>query len=71
MPNTTIWSSEPIQLSDEVSVDVSASLAGVVLGESANRVLASDLQLTPEKAVALANALRQGAAKCLEARAKS
>lgn len=57
------WSSKPIQING-VCVDVHASAEGVVLGESAGTVLATDLHMPPEKADELAKALTQGSAKC-------
>jgi hypothetical protein len=62
-----IWQSEPIKLSDAVSVEVHVTDAAVILGETANHVFAADLELTPEAAIALADVLTQGAVKCLDA----
>jgi hypothetical protein len=68
-----IWRSEPIKLSEAVSVEVHVTdatdklPAAVVLGETANHVFAADLELTPEAAMALADVLTQGAVKCLAA----
>ncbi len=59
--SNTIWNSKTIHLTQEVSVDVSASVEGVILGEQANHVFASDLKLTAEKADELGNALIEGA----------
>ena len=66
MPN--IWVSEPIVIRDELRVDVKASAESVTLGTYNNAVQASDLVLTPEQAMELADALTQGAAKSLAAR---
>jgi hypothetical protein len=66
MPNT-VWTSEPIHLTREVSVDVRATTEGVVLGEAANHVFASDLILTAAAAKALAAALNEAADKAIDA----
>lgn len=59
--SNTVWTSEPIHLTREVSVDVRATADGVVLGEAANHVFASDLVLTVDAADALAAALSTAA----------
>jgi hypothetical protein len=69
MSNST-WNSEPIHLSAEVSIDVSASTEGVTLGETANGVQAADLRFSPDQAEAIAVLLTQGASKCRAMRAK-
>ena len=61
------WTSEPIQINADTCVDVSADANGVVLGQSGAAWL-EDLHIEPEHAIALANALNEGAAKCLAAR---
>jgi hypothetical protein len=64
------WKSEHIQITTAVFVDVKANEAGVVLGQG-NDVWFHDLHITPEQACAIADALTQGAAKCLAMRSGS
>ena len=61
------WTSKPIHLT-AASVDVKADAEGVTLGAQSDGSLLIDLHLTPEQAMELADALTQGAAKCLAAR---
>jgi len=63
-----IWESGPIQVRDELHVDVKASDSNVTLGTFNDAVQAIDLVLTPEQAMALADALTEGATRCLAAR---
>jgi len=63
-----IWESGPIQIRDELHVDVKASDSNVTLGTFNDAVHAIDLVLSPEQAMALADALTEGAARCLAAR---
>jgi hypothetical protein len=63
-----IWESGPIQIRDELHVDVKASDSNVTLGTFNDAVQAIDLVLSPEQAMALADALTEGAARCLAAR---
>jgi hypothetical protein len=65
---TIIWASAPIQIRDELRVDVKASADTVTFGTYNDAVQASDLVLTPEQAMELADALTQGATRCLAAR---
>jgi hypothetical protein len=62
------WYSNPIQIKDELHVDVKADATSVTVGSYNDDVQASDLVLTPEQAMELADALTQGAAHCLAAR---
>jgi hypothetical protein len=64
----TTWASGPIQIRDDLHADVKASASGVTFGTYNDAVQASDLVLTPEQAVEIAEALTAGAAKCLAAR---
>jgi hypothetical protein len=66
--SSTTWSSNPIQLTETVSVDVHVSVEGVTLGESANHTLAADLLLEPDNSEALGIALIVGAHECRKAR---
>jgi hypothetical protein len=66
MSNAT-WKSEKIEITPSVFVDVKANANGVVLGQG-NDVWFHDLHLVPEQACQIADALTQGAAKCLAAR---
>jgi hypothetical protein len=63
-----IWESGPIQIRDELHVDVKASDSNVTFGTFNDAVQASDLVLTPELAIEIAEALTQGAYRCLAAR---
>jgi len=65
---TTIWESGPIQVRDELHVDVKASDSNVTLGTFNDAVQAIDLVLTPEQAMQIADALTEGATRCLAAR---
>jgi hypothetical protein len=61
------WQSSTIEVNGfELRVDASAN--GVDLGKVSGGIYASDLLLTPEQAMELADALTQGAAQCLAAR---
>ena len=64
----TTWASSPILIRDELQIDVKASADGVTFGTYNDAVQASDLVLTPEQAIELAEALTTGAAHCLAAR---
>jgi hypothetical protein len=66
--NTILWASSPIQIRDELRVDVKASAESVTFGTYNDAVQASDLVLTPEQAIEIAETLTTGAAKCLAAR---
>jgi hypothetical protein len=66
MSNAT-WKSEKIEITPSVFVDVKANDQSVVLGQG-NDVWFHDLHCTPEKAIAIANALHQGANHCLASR---
>jgi hypothetical protein len=68
---TILWASSPIQIRDELQVDVKASAESVTFGTYNDAVQASDLVLTPEQAMEIADALTQGAAKCLAARGEA
>jgi hypothetical protein len=61
------WQSSSIHIGD-IEARVHASDEGVTLGKLVDGVYASDLQLTPEQACALADALTEGVARCLAAR---
>lgn len=63
-----LWASSPIQIRDELRVDVKASAESVTFGTYNDAVQASDLVLTPEQAMELADALTQAATRCLAAR---
>lgn len=64
----TTWASSPIQIRDELKVDVKASVESVTFGTYNDAVQASDLVLTPEQAIQIGEALIQGAAHCVAAR---
>jgi hypothetical protein len=68
---STIWVSHSIAIRDELHADVKASATTVTLGTYNDAVQASDLVLTPEQAMELADALTEGAAKCLAARGQA
>jgi hypothetical protein len=63
----TTWTSNPIRLT-AASLDVKADADGVTLGAQSDGSLLVDLHCTPEQAMELADALTEGAAKCLAAR---
>lgn len=64
------WQSNPIEVEGfEIRVDAGAN--GVDLGKVMSGVYASDLLLTPEQAIELAEALTTGAAKCFAARGEA
>lgn len=63
-----LWASSPIQIRDELQIDVKATAESVTFGTYNDAVQASDLVLTPEQAMELADALTQGATRCLAAR---
>jgi hypothetical protein len=65
---TIIWASSPIQIRDELKVDVKASAETVTFGTYNDAVQASDLVLTPEQAMELADALSEAATRCLATR---
>jgi hypothetical protein len=56
----SIWQSNPIEV-DGMTVDVRAEAGSVTQGRTVGDVYASDLQLTPDQARALAVALIDGA----------
>jgi hypothetical protein len=63
-----IWTSEAIRVSDAVCFDVktnSSVVLGLFIGQGE---VATDHHLTPEKAMELADALTEGATRCLAAR---
>lgn len=61
------WQSPPVRV-DGIDVSVHATPRGVIFGKLSDGVYSSDLLLTPEQAMELADALTQAAAKCLAAR---
>lgn len=61
------WQSNTIEV-DGFEVRVDASADGVDLGKVSGGIYASDLLLTPEQAMAIADALTEGATRCLAAR---
>lgn len=61
------WKSKPIEV-DGIQLQIHVSDDGVTLGKIHDGVYSSDLLLTPEQAMELADALTQAAAKCLAAR---
>jgi hypothetical protein len=63
----TSWTSNPIELTT-ATLDVKADVEGVTLGAQSDGSLLVDLHLTPEQAMALADALTEGATRCLAAR---
>lgn len=65
---TTLWASSPIQIRDELHVDIKASAEAVTLGTYNDAVQASDLVLTPEQAIQIAEALTEASTHCLAAR---
>jgi hypothetical protein len=65
--SSATWTSAPIQLTETVFVDVTASAEGVTFGESANHTIAFDTHLTPDQARSLAYALLEGADECEKA----
>jgi hypothetical protein len=66
--SSATWSSNPIQLTETIFVDVHASAEGVTLGESANHTIASDTLLDADNAESLGVALILGAHECRKAR---
>lgn len=68
---TILWASSPIQIRDELQIDVKASAEAVTFGTYNDAVQASDLVLTAEQAMELADALTEGAAKCFAARGEA
>lgn len=62
------WASDPIQIRDELHIDVKASDDVVTLGTYNDAVQAADLALTPEQAMELADALTEAATRCIAAR---
>ncbi|TPG08298.1 hypothetical protein EAH88_11735 [Rhodanobacter glycinis] len=58
---TTTWASSHIQIQGELHVDVKASADTVTLGTYNDAVQASDLVLTPEQAMEIADALTAAA----------
>jgi hypothetical protein len=65
-----IYTSQAIHLTPHACVDVHADAETVVLGYVGD-VVTTDAHLTPEQAMELADALTEGAAKCLAARSAS
>lgn len=65
-----LWTSNPIAVNG-IEVQVQASDDGVTVGKTVDGIYASDLLLTPEIAMQLADALTQGAAKCLAERGEA
>jgi len=63
-----IWESSPIQIRGELALDAKATTEGVTLGRFMNAVLADDTVLTPEQAMAYADAITEAASRCLAAR---
>lgn len=63
-----LWASSPIQIHDELHADVKATAEAVTFGTYNDAVQATELVLTPEQAIELADALTEGATKCLAAR---
>lgn len=61
------WQSSPIPV-DGIEVRVHADADGVTLGKLVDGIYASDLVLTPEQAMQIADALTEGATRCLTAR---
>lgn len=61
------WQSNLIAV-DGIEVRVHASVEGVTLGKLVDGIYASDLVLTPEQAMELADALTEGATACIAAR---
>lgn len=64
------WTSTPIHI-DGIDLQVSSSVDGVTVGRTIDGVYASDLLLTPEQAMEIAEALTEGAAKCLSDRGEA
>jgi hypothetical protein len=62
-----LYSSQAIHLTPHTCVDVHADANVVVLGMVGDRIH-SDIHCTPEQAIELADALTEGAARCLAAR---
>jgi len=62
-----LYSSQAIHLTPHTCVDVHADASVVVLGMVGDRIH-GDIHLTPELAVELADALTEGATRCLAAR---
>jgi len=61
------WQSASVAV-DGITIDIKADADGVELGKTVDGLYASDLHLTPEQARAIADALIEGAARCLAAR---
>lgn len=66
--STETWSSDLVEITPTVFVDVKANEKGIVLGQ-ANHVWFHDLHITDEMADAIAEILKQGAAKHREMKA--
>jgi hypothetical protein len=64
---TPIWESEPIHIDRCVCVDVKAHPGSVTLGQlhGENHAFASDTNMAPEQAYAVADALLEAADKAL------
>lgn len=62
-----LYASQAIHLTQHTCVDVHADASVVVLGMVGDRIH-GDIHFTPEQAIELADALTEGAAKCLAAR---
>lgn len=59
----TTWTCPPINVSDDLLIDVQASADGVLIRKSVEGVYASDVLLTPEQAEQYGKALTEGAAR--------
>lgn len=62
-----LYASQAIHLTPHTCVDVHADANVVVLGQVGDRT-DGNIHLTPEQAIELADALTEGATKCLAAR---
>lgn len=62
-----LYASQAIHLTPHTCMDVHADASVVVLGQVGDRTH-SDVHLTPEQAIELADCLTEGATKCLAAR---
>lgn len=63
--------STTIELSHGVTADVKADAEGVTFGVQSDGSLLTDMNLPPEQAMEIADALTAGAAHCLAARGEA
>lgn len=64
---STVYTSDAIRLTPDTCIDVHADASVVVLGQVGDRI-DGNIHMTPEQAIELADALTEGATRCLAAR---